>query len=130
MGSLDTTGADKYFKVGNHPGAALWNDADASERTAAIAFANRQLERVKGAALVTPSSESSHIPPREDYALYEQAHHVLRSNPYRANAENGGAKWDLTAEDGRESTQPRTMRQLVKDVIYWMGWNDIQIVRG
>ena len=45
MGGINKTDADKYFKVGSHPAAALWNAANDEEREAAINFAKNQLER-------------------------------------------------------------------------------------
>jgi len=130
MGGFNVTDADKYFKVGSHPAAAIWNGVDTSERSAAIQYAKGLLERAKGGDLDQPASNADNTDVREDYALYEQALHVLTHNPYRANGEGTGAVWDLATSAGETSDPIAAMRELALEAIVWMGWNRIEVVRA
>jgi len=124
MGSLDKTGADEYFLT--HVARALWEEANDAEKEAAVRYAKAILERTKSGDLDEPAATADNTDVREDYALYEQALHVLTHNPYRANAEQTGITWDLS-NNGDTGSE---MRDLCAEAIYWMGWNNVKVVRA
>lgn len=129
MGAFTPEDADKYFQKGVHPAAEIWNGATKQQRTAALTYAKRQLERCNGGTLTDPSSSSNAVV-RADEAYYEQGLHVLTHSPYRANGEQGGIDWDLVDTAGDPSTLAAPMDTLCTAAIRLMGWWPYRIVRG
>ena len=72
-------GADAYFKPDRHLLSTKWKDQkDANVKSAALYQAQQYLELSKGRIMETPT-EDDQLGPRDDYAVYEMALHLLES---------------------------------------------------
>lgn len=122
--------ADAYFSPVNHMASSIWLGKSVTERTAALAYARRQIERMLGDTLSVAGIANTTYEPRQDYALYEQALHVVTHNPFRANGELSAVGWTATQKDGSPQDHDEAMASLCKMAIHYLGWNRFRITRA
>jgi hypothetical protein len=74
--TIDRTGADTYFGPTNHVRGTLWERFASDARDGAVAMATRLVTREIGETITDETVDDS-ISYRPDYAVYEQALHLL-----------------------------------------------------
>jgi hypothetical protein len=95
--SFDLSGANGYFRPGNHIRYAIWRGSDPDMQTSALAAAKRDVERLLDDTLTDADASADGDFPRYDLAVYEQALWIL-VNGAVANAEETAPKWMLTGD--------------------------------
>lgn len=131
--SIDVTGANAYFRIGNHVKANVWNRFEPSHRegavTAAIRLFSRELRRPINTA-EPEYAEGDRI--REEYAIYEQALWMLEDTPI-ADASGGDAAAILRGKvDGLTAEQAynHARGMFSPEALRWFGWGGHTTVRG
>ena len=134
--AIDKETADQYFVEGNHTDHIIWNAFDDPCRESAIAEAKRRLQlelkRLDSNCdgLIEDSELNDEYLPRHDYAVFEQALHILiHSNT--PNGELSGPKWiGQRVADKMEKGVDGFM--ICKEAGFYMNWKpkEISISRG
>lgn len=127
--SIDITGADEYFKAGNHPSSALWAGFSAiKDRESAVLYARRILSRAIERALDDnePAYQEGDTL-RDEYAVYEQALHILR-NSVMPNKQKSAPKWMGTKADEPDHIAHPDPTSLSHESLRWLGVGTAHVI--
>lgn len=129
---IDIAAADTYFSAATHSGASSWASFSRTARTGAVAEARRLLSRALRRAL------DDELPAyvegdtcRDDFAVFEQAHFILRNS---ASTINGGvtpypAAVPTTDDEGQQP-EPTYAGGICAAALAWLGVPATVSVRG
>lgn len=136
--SIGLAKADAFFTPANHVRAGVWSAvADPNRRTAAIAQAKRQLQRLLAFENEWSDEDTTEADfPRLDLATYEQALHILENSP---DIGDGSAPFprQLATNPDAASRVAQAREQISPEALRWMlcapegrGASMIRLVRG
>ena len=115
--------ADEYFAIETHIDAGAWTAFAATQRSAAVETARRQLER----ALRRPLGSGKY----DDKACYEQALWLLKTHTV---ADGSGAMPYPVANDAEmaegAAPLPLNRKQFADEALRWLGWTGSTTIRG
>jgi hypothetical protein len=112
--SKTITDANTYFGTSSHVKALDWANYQTTERTAALAQAQREIEVMLNRDAYNPSTGDRY---RDDYAIFEQALWLLEETVRTTNSQNSAQIIETVDSEQRDKTYgiticPQAMRFL------------------
>lgn len=117
--------ADAFFNPNNRVESAEWMKYDQAERDAAFLQAKTQLRLYLGRDLYDPGDETEL--PRDDYAVYVQALHLLRE---REGKSYSGDTVRRTRYSGKRLKPEGKKAEICVEAQRWLGLNRVKWERG
>lgn len=129
---IDITAADAYFRSSNHTQAALWGRFGAQARQGAVAEAKRLLARALRRALdENLGAYELGDTRRDDFAAFEQALFLLRTNPVPITGGNSPYPSAVPMpEDEADQPEETFAGGICKAALVWLGIPAVVSVRG
>lgn len=125
---INIEGANKYFAIGNHAHANVWNRFTNSNREGAVSSAIKVLSRALRRPLNMNELEYKQGDyRREEYAVYEQALHMLKNGKV-SDASTGDAMSILTGTN--DVAQVTESPLFAPEALRWLGCGSSAILRG
>ena len=124
--AIDIIGAGSYFQ--SHSKAGIWAQYSTAQKTSAIAQAKRELSRELGRVLdENEPAYQQGDETRDEYAVYEQALHLLGQAGKAMNGSSG-----IPALKGKsETTAKQVKTKFSDDCLRWLGARiGVLMVRG
>lgn len=116
--TIDFAGAAIYFAPANHVNAPLWGAFMQDQKTAAIAQAKRQLSRHLQTDIEAEDTDADEWY-QPDYAVYEQALHILLKSDAIPNGDQNGPKHISTQNDS-EAPRATPLGLISSEALRWL----------
>ena len=132
--AIDLDSADIYFGAQNHPLSAVWFAFTEAQRTGAVAHARQSFERAlrrtmreNYTGLDYPDKDPRKYL-RDDYAVFEQALHELRSAPQSSPASM--PPYPVAADANTGNVYPYATEPWGREAMRWLGWTGGSVIRS